>query len=102
MPVIVSKSSKPFLKTEVIRKRDPWKGLEAVECATLGWVSWFDTRRLLEPIGNIPPAEFENTYHTQQEGLVVGRFTDGLDIMRAIIHVSCQSGVAVNVAQVSL
>jgi putative transposase len=61
-----------LFKTEVIRKRGPWKGLEAVEYATLEWVSWFNTRRLLEPIGNVPPAEFENAYYTQQQGLAVG------------------------------
>src|ERR1700710_2394580 len=44
-------------KTEVIRRRGPWKSLEAVEFATLEWVDWFNHRRLLEPIGNIPPAE---------------------------------------------
>jgi putative transposase len=61
-----------LFKSEVIRKRGPWKGLEAVEYATLEWVSWFNTRRLLEPIGNIPPAEFEKAYYTQQQGLAVG------------------------------
>ena len=43
-------------KTEVIRKRGPWKTMEEVEYATLEWVDWFNNRRLLEPIGNIPPA----------------------------------------------
>jgi len=61
-----------LFKTEVIRRRGPWKGLEAVEYATLEWVSWFNTRRLLEPIGNIPPAEFEMAYYTGQQGLAVG------------------------------
>ena len=46
-------------KTEVIRRRGPWRSLEAVEFATLEWVDWFNHRRLLEPIGNIPPAEAE-------------------------------------------
>ncbi len=46
-------------KTEVIRRRGPWRSLEAVEFATLAWVDWFNTRRLLEPIGYVPPAEFE-------------------------------------------
>ena len=46
-------------KTEVIRRRGPWRNLEAVEFATLEWVDWFNHRRLLEPIGNIPPAEAE-------------------------------------------
>ena len=49
-------------KTEVIRRRGPWKSLEAVELATLEWVDWFNHRRLLEPIGNIPPAEAEQRY----------------------------------------
>ena len=52
-----------LFKAEVIHRRGPWKGLEAVEYATLEWVSWFNTRRLLEPIGNIPPAEFEKAYY---------------------------------------
>ena len=42
-------------KTEVIRRRGPWRTLEAVDFATLEWVDWFNHRRLLEPIGNIPP-----------------------------------------------
>ena len=46
-------------KTEVIRRRGPWRNLEAVEFATLEWVDWFNTRRLLGPIGDIPPAECE-------------------------------------------
>ena len=49
-------------KTEVIRNRGPWKNLDEVEYATLEWVDWFNHRRLLEPIGNIPPAEFEEYY----------------------------------------
>jgi transposase InsO family protein len=54
-------------KTEVIRQRGPWRNLEAVEFATLEWVDWFNNRRLLEPIGNIPPAEFEECYYRSQE-----------------------------------
>jgi putative transposase len=56
-----------LFKTEVIRRRSPWRSLEAVEFATLEWVDWFNTRRLLEPIGNVPPAEAEARYY---EGLV--------------------------------
>src|ERR1700710_2763337 len=56
-------------KTEVIRRRGPWKSLEAVELATLEWVDWFNNRRLLEPIGNVPPAEAEVRYYAQLEGL---------------------------------
>jgi transposase InsO family protein len=52
-----------LFKTEVIRPRGPWHSLEAVEFATLEWVDWFNHRRLLEPIGNVPPAEAEAAYH---------------------------------------
>jgi putative transposase len=52
-------------KAEVIHRRSPWKTLEAVELATLGWVAWFNHHRLLEPIGNVPPAEAEATYYRQ-------------------------------------
>ncbi|MEE3627813.1 IS3 family transposase [Nitrospirillum sp. BR 11752] len=50
-------------KTEVIHRRGPWQTLEAVEFATLEWVDWFNHRRLLAPIGNIPPAEAEARYY---------------------------------------
>ena len=50
-------------KTEVIHHRGPWRNLDEVEYATLEWVDWFNNRRLLEPIGNVPPAEYEATYH---------------------------------------
>jgi putative transposase len=50
-------------KTEVIRHEGPWKGLEEVEFATLEWVDWFNHTRLLEPIGYVPPAEFEEAYY---------------------------------------
>jgi putative transposase len=53
-------------KTEVIRKRGPWKTLEDVEFATLEWVDWFNNRRLLEPIGYIPPAELEEMFYRDQ------------------------------------
>jgi putative transposase len=54
-----------LFKTEVIQRRGPWRSLEAVEFATLEWVDWFNTRRLLEPIGYLPPAEYEARYHQQ-------------------------------------
>ena len=54
-------------KTEVIRHRGPWKTMEEVEYATLEWVDWFNNRRLLEPIGNVPPAEYEMRYYEQLE-----------------------------------
>ena len=56
-------------KTEVIHRRGPWRSVEAVEFATLEWVDWFNNRRLLEPIGNIPPAEAEAAYYAQLEAI---------------------------------
>jgi putative transposase len=56
-----------LFKTEVIRRRGPWRNLETVEFATLDWVDWYNNRRRLEPIGNIPPAEAEERYYAQLE-----------------------------------
>ena len=53
-------------KAEIIHRRGPWKTREAVELATLEWVSWFNHHRLLEPIGYIPPAEAEANYWREQ------------------------------------
>jgi transposase InsO family protein len=60
-----------LFKTEVIHARGPWRSLDAVEYATLEWVDWFNNRRLLEPIGHVPPAEFEAEYYRQQPGLAI-------------------------------
>jgi transposase InsO family protein len=54
-------------KTELIRRRGPWKGIDEVEYATLEWVDWFNHRRLLEPIGHIPPAEFEAAFPREED-----------------------------------
>jgi putative transposase len=54
-------------KTELIRRRGPWKGIDDVEYATLEWVDWFNHRRLLEPIGYVPPAEFEEAYRHEHD-----------------------------------
>ncbi|QLH12970.1 IS3 family transposase (plasmid) [Paracoccus sp. TD-10] len=56
-----------LFKAEVIHRRGPWRSLEAVEYATLEWVDWFNNRRLLEPIGNIPPAEAEANFYAALE-----------------------------------
>jgi putative transposase len=56
-----------LFKTEVIRRCGPWRSVEAVELATLTWVDWFNHRRLLEPIGIVPPAEAEARYHAGLE-----------------------------------
>jgi transposase InsO family protein len=52
-------------KAELIRRRGPWRSHDQLELATLEWVDWFNNRRLLEPIGNIPPAEAEARYYAQ-------------------------------------
>jgi hypothetical protein len=55
-------------KAEVIHRRGPWKTKQAVELATLEWVAWFNHHRLMEPLGYVPPAEFEPNYHRQRAG----------------------------------
>ena len=65
-----------LFKTEVIHRDGPWKGLEDVEFATLEWVAWFNTQRLLEPLGYVPPAEYEEQFHrTHAAHAVVGALT---------------------------
>ena len=54
-------------KAEVIHKNGPWRGLDDVERATLTWVDWFNNRRLLRPIGDLPPAEYEMLYYQHTE-----------------------------------
>ena len=60
-----------LFKTEVIRRRGPRRSLEVMEFATLAWVDWFNTRRFLEPIGYVPPAEFEAAYYQQTAAVAV-------------------------------
>jgi transposase InsO family protein len=67
----LAESINGLYKAEVIHRRGPWRSLEAVEFATLEWVHWFNHRRLLEPIGNIPPAEAEALYYAAQEHLLL-------------------------------
>jgi putative transposase len=54
-------------KTELIRRCGPWKDIDDVEFDTLEWVDWFNHRRLLEPIGDVPPAEFEAAYRSKED-----------------------------------
>jgi len=58
-------------KAEVIYHVGPWRGLEDVEYATLAWVAWYNSQRLLEPLGYVPPAEFEAAYHEAQRDTTV-------------------------------
>ncbi|GAC1470098.1 MAG: IS3 family transposase [Gemmatimonadaceae bacterium] len=60
-----------LFKTEVIRRRGPWRNIDDVEFATLEWVDWFNNRRLLEPLGYVPPMEFEKTYYHSQNASTV-------------------------------
>ena len=55
-----------LFKTEVIRRKGPWRGVDDAEFATLTWISWFNQGRLLEPLGHIPPVEYEQAYHRSQ------------------------------------
>jgi transposase InsO family protein len=59
-----------LFKTEVIRRRGPWRTLDDVEYATLEWVDWFNNRRLLEPLGYMPPTEFESAYYHSKKAPV--------------------------------
>jgi putative transposase len=54
-------------KTELVRNKGPWRGLDDLELATLEWVDWFNHRRLYHDLGRIPPAEFETNYYRQKE-----------------------------------
>jgi putative transposase len=67
----LAESINALYKAEVIHRRGPWRSLEAVELATLEWVDWFNHRRLLEPNGNIPPAEAEALYYAAQDNLLL-------------------------------
>jgi putative transposase len=58
-----------LFKTELIRRHGPWRTVEHVEAATLGWVDWFNHHRLLELNGDIPPAELEQAYYRQHPDL---------------------------------
>ena len=64
-----------LFKTEVIERRGPWRSFDAVEYATLEWVDWFNRRRLLEPLGYLPPFEFEQMYYRHEQPVVVAGLT---------------------------
>jgi putative transposase len=63
----LAETTNGLYETEAIHRRWPWRSFEAVEFATLEWVDWFNHRRLLEPVGNIPPAEAEQRYYAMLE-----------------------------------
>ena len=59
-------------KTEVIGPQGTWRHVEQVEFATLTWIDWFNNRRLLEPLGHVPPVRYEAAYYRQQPTPVMG------------------------------
>jgi putative transposase len=63
----LAESTIGLFKTELIRRRGPWRTVEEVELATLAYVDWFNHRRLHSEIGHIPPAELEATYYPRLE-----------------------------------
>ena len=56
-------------KTELVHRQGPWRNMQDLEMATLGWADWFNNRRLLGPIENIPPAEAEQNFYAQHDVL---------------------------------
>lgn len=68
----LAESVNGLYKTEVIYRQGPWRHADAVEMATLTWVDWFNTRRLLEPLGHVPPIEHEQAYYERQETPAMG------------------------------
>jgi len=67
----LAKTINGLYKAKVIHRRGPWRSFKAVEYATLEWVDWFNNRRLLEPIGNIPPIEAEQRYYAVLDDLLL-------------------------------
>jgi putative transposase len=65
----LAESINGLYKAEVIHRRGPWRSFKAVEYATLEWVYWFNNRQLMEPIGDIPPAEAEARYYVMLDEL---------------------------------
>ncbi len=82
-------------KTEVIRRGGPWRHAEQVEFATLEWVDWFNNRRLLEPIGNVPPAEYEEQYY-ERERAACGLSSDesGFELEKSTSRIALRAPIS--------
>jgi transposase InsO family protein len=70
----IAETIKRLYKTEVIHRRGPWRGFDNVD-ATLEWVDWFNNRRILKPIGDIPPTEYEANHYLQNSPAEEARLT---------------------------
>ncbi len=66
---LLRKASSALYKTELIRRRGPWRGLDDVELATFEWVDWYNHRRLHSACGHVPPAEYEQIHYRSIAGL---------------------------------
>ena len=62
----LAESINGLYKTELVRNKGPWKGLDDLELGTLEWVDWFNNQRLYHDLGHIPPAEYEDLHYRQQ------------------------------------
>ncbi len=68
----LAESINGLYKTELVRNKGPWRGLDDLELATLEWIDWFNHRRLFHELGRIPPAEFEDLHYRQTESRPTG------------------------------
>ena len=85
--------------TEFIHRRGPWRNLEAVEYATLEWVDWFNHRRPLEPIGNVPLVELEASYYTINESVADSGLTQTRSSLEKPGRFNCVLGATADLAQ---
>jgi transposase InsO family protein len=67
-------------KTELVHRQGPWRNMQELEMATLGWVDWFNNRRLLGPIGNIPPEEAEENFYAQRDVLDMVAYNEAIGL----------------------
>jgi transposase InsO family protein len=63
----LAETIKGLYKTELVHRHGPWRSMQDLEMATFGWVDWFNNRRLLGPIGSIPPAEAEENFYAKRD-----------------------------------
>jgi transposase InsO family protein len=79
-------------KTELVHRQGPWRNMQELEMATLGWVDWFNNRRLLGPIGNIPPEEAEENFYAQRDVLDMVAYNEAIGLRQRWFRKSEQPG----------